>query len=624
MERPIDVLRRTHPRFRDAIEQARAECGASGGAAKALESGAGLETMAEPAAAQLEAIVLATLRPAWLIRDDAIAIVGDFDRMDVVTARKAAFETESRAVGRVDLLNHPRMGFVGTGWLIDDDIAVTNRHVAEIFARPDGLGGFEPLPGSFGDPLEARLDTMRQHQTPQRADRRAEVLQVLYIAGLREPDFAFLRVRPLAGIAPLTLARGTVRAGRPIAAVGYPAWDGGRNDPVLMERYFGGVYDVKRFSPGQVTRLIEGDTLVLSDYTSLGGNSGSPVMDLETGEVVGLHFAGAFGEANYAVAADIVAAARSRLRPPVPVAPTPDPASPPPATGATRPDAFQGRSGYDPDFLGDGPLTAPLPDLGRWAADAAPVQGGGVELRYQHFSVIQSASRRLPLVTAVNIDGERALALKRRGDWKLDGRISADHQIGNELYVRNALDRGHMVRRRDPGWGDSREQAELGERDTFHYTNSAPQHELLNQRTWVGLEDYILQNTHTRGFRASVFTGPVFRETDRRLKAQPGAQDVQIPEEFWKVAVMVNDDTGELSATGYVLSHGPLIRDLVEAAFVFGAYETYQVRIDRIEQATGLDFGALRPFDPLGRPGVEESLFGQAAFAVRGPTDIRL
>jgi endonuclease G len=622
MERPIDVLRRTHPRFRDAVERAREEADASGVAARALETGAGLETMAaEPAAAQLEAIVLATLRPAWMVRDDAIVMEGDFDRADVVTARKGAFEAEIRAVGRVDLMNHPRMGFVGTGWLIDDDIAVTNRHVAEIFARADGLGGFEPLPGSFGDPLEARLDTLRQHQTPQRADRRAEVLQVLYIAGLREPDFAFLRVRPRADVAPLTLGRGVVRPGHPVAAVGYPAWDGGRNDPELMERYFGGVYDVKRFSPGQVTRLIEGDTLVLTDYTSLGGNSGSPVVDLETGAVVGLHFAGAFGEANYAVAADIVAAARSRLRPTVPTAAT---AAPPPTSGATRADAFDGRNGYDPAFLGDGPLAAPLPALGRWANDAAPVHGGGVELKYQNFSVIQSASRRLPLVTAVNIDAERAFVLKRQGDWKLDGRISADHQIGNELYVRNALDRGHMVRRRDPGWGESRVEAELAERDTFHYTNSAPQHEALNQKTWVGLEDYILQNAHTRGFRACVFTGPVFRETDRRLKSQPGAQDVPIPEEFWKVAVMVNDDTGDLSATGYVLSHGPLIRDLVEAAFVFGAYETYQVRIDRIEQATGLDFGALRPFDPLARPGIEESLFGQAAFAVRGPADIRL
>ncbi|MGR3198223.1 MAG: DNA/RNA non-specific endonuclease [Paracoccus sp. (in: a-proteobacteria)] len=40
--------------------------------------------------------------------------------------------------------------------------------------------------------------------------------------------------------------------------------------------------------------------------------------------------------------------------------------------------------------------------------------------------------------------------LKRRGEWRLDGRLHPDHQVGNEVYRRNPLDRGHMVRRRDP------------------------------------------------------------------------------------------------------------------------------------------------------------------------------
>ena len=97
-----------------------------------------------------------------------------------------------------------------------------------------------------------------------------------------------------------------------------------------------------------------------------------------------------------------------------------------------------------------------------------------------------------------------------------------------------------------------------------------------------------------------------------------------IPEEFWKIAVMVNADTGALSATGYVLSHGPFIRGLVEAAFVYGEYKTYQVRIDRIERETGFDFGALRDPDPLARPGMNESLFGEAALVVTGPDSLRL
>ncbi len=109
-----------------------------------------------------------------------------------------------------------------------------------------------------------------------------------------------------------------------------------------------------------------------------------------------------------------------------------------------------------------------------------------------------------------------------------------------------------------------------------------------------------------------------------RLKRQPGAQDIRIPEEFWKIAAMVNEVTGELSATGYVLSHGRMIRGLVEAPFVFGQYETYQVKIAHIEKETGLDFGPLRGADPLGANLAEGSTFSEAARRVSGPDSIQL
>ena len=242
-------------------------------------------------------------------------------------------------------------------------------------------------------------------------------------------------------------------------------------------------------------------------------------------------------------------------------------------------------------------------------------------LRYHNFSVVQSASRRLPLLTAVNIDGANAVRLKRRGNWRLDGRLDKDHQIGNALYRHNPLDRGHMVRRRDPGWGPDARDAEI---DTFHYTNCVPQHEDLNQRDWVGLEDYILDAAETRDFKVSVFTGPVFRDSDKRLKEGVGSSKVQIPEEFWKVVVMVDDTTGKLSATGYVLSHGPLIRGLVESAFVYGSYKTYQVRIALIADQTGMDFGDLVLADPLGADLPQEAAFSAVARPITGAGSLTL
>jgi endonuclease G len=179
-----------------------------------------------------------------------------------------------------------------------------------------------------------------------------------------------------------------------------------------------------------------------------------------------------------------------------------------------------------------------------------------------------------------------------------------------------------MVRRRDPGWGETREEAERGERDTFHYTNSAPQHPELNRREWVELEDYVLEAAETLDFRASVFTGPVLRDDDRRLGSPRRPVGFRIPEEFWKVVVMVDAESGELSATGYVLSQGRMIRDIVEARFVYGQFRMYQVQIARIEAETGLDFGRLREFDPLGMN--LEARFVESVRVIGGAGDLLL
>lgn len=82
--------------------------------------------------------------------------------------------------------------------------------------------------------------------------------------------------------------------------------------------------------------------------------------------------------------------------------------------------------------------------------------------------------------------------------------------------------------------------------------------------------------------------GPVFRSDDVIYR------EVQIPTEFWKIAVIVKED-GNLSATAYLQSKKCLIDDL---EFAYGEYKTYQVHISTIENLIGLDFGNLRKYDP--------------------------
>ena len=281
-----------------------------------------------------------------------------------------------------------------------------------------------------------------------------------------------------------------------------------------------------------------------------------------------------------------------------------------------------GRSlGYAADFLGGG-AKVPLPglpaDLAAVAAVVDPAKAGTDRfvLAYTHFSVVMNAGRRMPFYSAVNIDGTQLLRIPRQNtNWLLDPRIPAAAQVGNEVYRGNDLDKGHMTRRLDPVWGP-RPTAARADADTFHYTNACPQHKDLNQREWSELEDYVLDNAGAEDLKVCVFTGPVFGPDDKEYRG------VLLPNEFWKVVVIRKGASAALSATGYVLSQRDMIRGL---EFAFGRFKTYQVKVGRIEQMTGLQFGALVGADPLVRGG-PEAVGPESARAgtreVTGPEDI--
>ena len=245
-------------------------------------------------------------------------------------------------------------------------------------------------------------------------------------------------------------------------------------------------------------------------------------------------------------------------------------------------------TGYDSKFLGSNhevPHPKLRPELEQ---DIALQKNGEKILNYTHFSIVMSKSRRLAYYTVVNIDGSDFKNIGRDDNWNFDPRIDKKYQCGDELYKNNKLDKGHLVRRRDPVWGDSAEEAN---RDTFHFTNCSPQHSDLNKKTWLELEDYILNNAKKSHLKVTVFTGPVFRSDDMIYRG------VQIPAEFWKVVVIVKEDES-LSATAYLQSQKNLITNL---EFAYGEYKTYQIAVSTIEDLTGLDFGELRNHDPFNR-----------------------
>jgi endonuclease G len=549
---------------------------------------------------QVEAVVVAHGRPAMLVQRNRIQLPESAELRRRLEATRVRYESHLASVGRIELTGHPRLHQAGTAWIVADRLVVTNAHVAEEFVARDRT--HLVFRRAFGqDTMAARVDLREEYAADGTTEEfEVGVDRVLYLADLTDaqaPDLALLALSPGSGglPPPIPFVDVPLDWGRDVAVVGYPAEDPlGTPSADVARRLFGGIYGVKRFSPGRISAMQTDAWAFSHDATTLGGSSGSVVIDLETGGAVGVHFSGTLERANYAVRGSYVLDALTAIRPMVPV-PAAPPASPdvPVDVPVVRPLAagYETRDGYRDDFLGDTLPPAPLPSVVR-CDDVLEVDWQGQRLRalpYRHFSVVMSRARRLCYVSAVNIDGGRSVPHLRRRDWRLDPRIPEGRQLSGPVYG-NAprFSRGHMTRREDPAWGDTRADAEEGNTDSMHLANAVPQMQPFNAGIWLRLEDYALQNAREDDQKISVFTGPVLRDDD------PVFEGVAVPVECWKVIVFVHDETGALSVSGYLLSQRGF---LPHREAVFGAYETFQVPMTTIEQRAGLRFGALTPLD---------------------------
>lgn len=620
-------------------------------------------------AVEQESIALRRERPVLAIKQNVTQLVF-IDEADSaiwgerIKRAKPVLDDAIRAVGRVDL-NGGQLDWVGTGWLVAENVIVTNRHVAREFAERKG----ERFTFKMGlsDRISAGIDFLQEIDN--QAKLVFQIVKPLHIEDAPGPDVAFFEVTMMSGSArlakPIALAA-SIATTQNVATIGYPAYDSRIPEPQLMEQIYGKIYNKKRLAPGGVTRVEQ--TRIWHNCTTLGGNSGSVVLDLDKGDAVGLHFSGSFLATNYAVRADIVKrmlddvraggtrrrtqsrersaavasvipsrprAARTIAGPAnltiplmvnVSLAIDPDRALRP--SRSRMPQASQhvqddqideneavaadydNRGGYDATFLGDN-ATVELPTVTRNVDDTLEFESGDgieTELKYEHYSVIMSRSRRMCFLSACNIDGNLSKKSGRVA-WKWDPRIPKARQIMQECYGSPPkFSRGHMTRREDPGWGPPA-IAKRGNEDSMHVTNATPQMEAFNSPIWLALEDYALQHAREDAMKISVFTGPYFSDDD------PEMYGVRIPLAFWKVIAFIHDETGKLCATGYEMNQEQSIQP--EEEFVFGAFTSpqlgtaAQVSISSIEERSGIDFGRLVSVDPLANE--EESVSGGGA-----------
>ncbi|MFP2926457.1 trypsin-like peptidase domain-containing protein [Pyxidicoccus sp. 3LG] len=229
---------------------------------------------------------------AWVVRRPAIPVRAEDGRFNAppadwrdLEARRDSVERNIRSIGRVKIAG-PQQRWVGTAAVVAEDLVLTTSFVAEGVCQRNPDGGYVPTSDACID-FSERLDP---------AD--AEEFDVVEVLGL-DPDtmLAVLRIarRSRQGGAlpgPLTLARRSgasapARPGQRVYLVGYPASTlAGAEE---RKRIFEDAPEGKRLQPGEVLRVLEASHLMDYDCSTMPGNAGSAVFDLETGAVLGLH-----------------------------------------------------------------------------------------------------------------------------------------------------------------------------------------------------------------------------------------------------------------------------------------------------------------------------------------------
>jgi hypothetical protein len=258
----------------------------------------------------LEAIVRTDgSRPSFMIRNGEV---------DLTTSPAGTWTTDIQlssdllldafnCIGRIDVPGS-QQGFEGTGFLVHDNLIITNRHVLQVSADYQTGGVWNVKPG-------AAIDFGHEHNARETLNRRA--LKRVVFAG-RDPirdddidhrklDLALFELEPAAPEArPRTVLKieGSTDWAKPdkkMYIVGYPGKPRSGLVPLnLLELLFSKTFGHKRLAPGLLmTPQAAGvqPWTIAHDATTLGGNSGSVVLRLDNEQVAaGLHYGGRWSE----------------------------------------------------------------------------------------------------------------------------------------------------------------------------------------------------------------------------------------------------------------------------------------------------------------------------------------
>ena len=201
----------------------------------------------------------------------------------------------AQAVGRLNLDKGPAP-YLGTVVAVGERSVISAKHTIESLI--ERTGGNAKLSHQYGPYLNFSVEG--------KGGTRIEIDDLLFVHPVL--DVAALRTKtPLPAPASRLISRPPRSiAGRVIAAIGYPSRD--RREPHLTDQILQGPEHTLHVSVGQVQSVEkapsptsnEATVQLFHDCSTLGGFSGGPLLDVMSGDVIGIHVGGMARHHNFA------------------------------------------------------------------------------------------------------------------------------------------------------------------------------------------------------------------------------------------------------------------------------------------------------------------------------------